>query len=164
MSRKIETIPVQPRGWVSPHPCRVLGRIRNLIVCWAPEAVNYQGNLNESYRARRRYCTIATRTADGHYVPVSQFIMTQWQALRLAIKLANTQVNWAEFQGVFHSISAAYTQLHKLAEQAVHMPDDQRSAEKKRADLFRWIADPHWEDRRDRYYLELVELEEFMGA
>lgn len=165
MSRKIETIPVQPRGWVRPHPCRVLGRIRNLIVCWAPEAVHYQGNLNESYRARRRYCTVATRTAEGHYVNVSGFMLTQWQALRLALKLAHEQIDWAEWlENYGDSGTAAGRRVLELTQQAVHMPDDQSRAEEKRANLFRWIADPNWEDRRDRYYLELVELEEFMGA
>lgn len=177
MTRKLETIPVQVvpsfYGGAYRQPCRVLGRIRNLVVCWHPGAVHGDGSLMKTYRARRYYCTVAVQDAAerGNYLPATSGMLSQWQALRLAIVLASQPVDWTSWGTAWQEANRFNTVrdlVARLADKASTMPDDQKKAEEKRSTLINWIS---WyaskddaDSNRDKYYVELLELEEFMGA
>ena len=89
MARKIETVLVGGDYWK--YPCRVVGRIGEWVVCWDPSAVDPDGTLKPSARAKKHYFAVARTgfVVEGH--PLAQRLasrLTEWQALRLALTVA----------------------------------------------------------------------------
>jgi hypothetical protein len=100
-------------------------------------------------------------------------MLTQWQALRLAIVLASQPVDWAIWGAAWKEAdnrNDARVLVSRWSACAHGMPDDQKKAEEKRVTLISWVAGYGRELRdgdlpfRDKYYSQLLELEEFMGA
>jgi hypothetical protein len=107
------------------------------------------------------------------YLPTVGGMLTQWQALRLAIVLAGQPVDWDSWCAAWKEADKrndARVLVSRWSACAHGMPDDQKKAEEKRVTLINWVA---WYGRemrdedlasRDKYYSQLRELEEFMGA